>query len=142
MIFVARLHVPGLRPAAQSFFSFGTFLLNGIARFCKYCLIHSRLRTVLFFFSCFFFFLLLSCGIGFVQHVRVWARSGALELELRARDEREVCVTGRQRQFAPDAKEKRLSPFQRADRRQRKKVARVQKTTVTTRDGEKQATVR
>lgn len=78
-----------------------------------------------------------------MQHVRVWARSGALELELRAGDEREVCVTGRQRQFAPMANRKGRLRF-RGPTAVNAKVARVQKKnpTVTTRDSEKQATVR
>lgn len=76
VIFVAHQQVPGLCPVTQSFFSFGTFLSDWIARFWKYCLIHSRLRTVCFFFFPFFFPVWYQlCA---TRQIQVWAKLGTL----------------------------------------------------------------
>lgn len=75
VIFVAHLQVLGLCPVTQSFFSFGTFLSDWIARFWKYCLIHSRLRTVFFFLSFFFLVWYQLCA---TRQIQVWAKLGTL----------------------------------------------------------------
>lgn len=73
---------------------FGTFLSDWIARLWKYCLIHSRLRTVCL--SAFLFFLLslsLSYDISFVQQDK-WAKVRHLDGNYGCGDELEVCVNG------------------------------------------------
>lgn len=59
---------------------FGTFLPDWIARFWKYCLIHSRLRTVCLSAFLFFFSLSLFCLLYDISSVQQdkWAKLGTL----------------------------------------------------------------
>lgn len=118
VIFAAHLHLPSHLPGHTIILSFGTFLSDWIARFWKYCLIHSRLRTMCYFLSYFYCVISALCNktntsMSKVRHPNVevkgpkWKRGLCVCVYVCVYVC--VCVMEQQRQHAFIAKRKRPS---------------------------------